>query len=223
MTMKNDNNDPMFKQTNLTAGDLISWTLDNQPLVDIPGHAYRYSNFGYCILGRVIESIKRQTYADAVRDLILAPSGVSQMTIAGNTAAERQYPEAMYYGVDLWAPYEMPVRRMDSHGGWIATPSDLLQFVMRVDGFPNPLDILNGATVGTMTAPSPTNSGYACGWGVDSAGTRQHDGLLPGSQSVLVRTASQHEWAAVCNTGTPDNLTLLGEFKALMWQVDATV
>src|ERR1700722_5643300 len=71
---ENDSNDPMFKQTNLTAGDLISWTLDNQPLLDVPGHAYRYSNFGYCILGRVIESIKRQPYVDAVRDSVLVPS-----------------------------------------------------------------------------------------------------------------------------------------------------
>ena len=220
---QNDGNDPMFKQTNLSADDLISWTLNNQPLVDFPGHAYRYSNFGYCVLGRVIESIRKQTYADAARDLILTASGVTQMTIAGNTATERQYPEAMYYGVDLEAPYELPVRRMDSHGGWIATPSDLLQFVMRVDSFPNPPDILNGATVAMMTAPSATNSTYACGWGVDSSGTRQHTGLLPGTQSVLVRTASQHEWAGVCNTGSPGNPKRLSDFETMLWQVDAAI
>ena len=29
----------------------------------------------------------------------------------------------------------MNVKRMDSHGGWIATASDLVQFATHVDGF----------------------------------------------------------------------------------------
>jgi CubicO group peptidase (beta-lactamase class C family) len=219
----NDGNDPMFQQTNLSAGDLISWTLNNQPLLDIPGRAYRYSNFGYCLLGRVVEAVTGKTYADAVRNLILAPSGVTQMTIAGNTAVERQYPEAIYYGVDLQAPYELPVHRMDSHGGWIATPFDLLQFLMRVDGFANPADLLQVGTVTTMTTPSLANPGYASGWAVNSAGTRWHNGTLSGTQSIMVRTATQHEWSAVCNTGNPANQQLGLDLDVLMWQVDAVV
>ena len=113
------------------------------------------------------------------------------MTIAGNTAAEGQYPEAMYYGVDLQAPYELPVQRMDAHGGWIATPSDLLQFLMRVDGFANPMDTLRAGTVTAMTAPSAANPGYARGWAVNSAGTRWHNALA--GKSILVRT--EHEWS----------------------------
>ena len=131
----NDNNDPMFQQKNLAVGDLISWVLDNRPLMDVPGNAYRYSNFGYCLLGRVIETVTGQTYENAVQNLILFPSGATQMTIAGNTASDRQYPEAVYTGVDLQAPYELPVQRMDAHGGWIATPTDLIRFLLRVDGF----------------------------------------------------------------------------------------
>jgi CubicO group peptidase (beta-lactamase class C family) len=219
----NDANDPMFQQTGLSAGDLISWTLNNRPLLDAPGNAYRYSNFGYCVLGRVIEAVTGLTYADAVRNLILAPSGVSQMTIAGNTAADRQYPEAIYCGVGLQAPYELPVHRMDAHGGWIARPIDLLRFLMRVDGFANPADILQAATVTTMTTPSAANPGYARGWAVNSAGTRWHNGTLGGTESIMVRTANQREWSAVCNTGNPMNQQLGLDLDALMWQVDAVV
>jgi CubicO group peptidase (beta-lactamase class C family) len=218
----NDDNDPMFQQTNLNAGDLISWVLNNRPLVDTPGNTHRYSNFGYCVLGRVIEAVTGQSYADAVQQLILAPSGVTQMAIAGNTAAERQYPEAMYAGVDLQAPYELPVRRMDAHGGWIATPTDLLRFLLHVDGFATPADVLQAATVTEMSMPSVANPGYARGWAINTAGTRWHNGALSGTQSIMVRTANQHEWAAVCNTGNP--MTQLGtELDALMWQVDALV
>jgi CubicO group peptidase (beta-lactamase class C family) len=225
----NDGNDPMFQQPSLSADDLISWTLNNQPLLDTPGRAFRYSNFGFCVLGRVIEAVTGQTYADAVRNLILSPSGVTQMSIAGNTADERQYPEAIYYGVDLQAPYKLPVRRMDAHGGWIATPSDLLQFLMRVDGFANPADILQAGTVTAMTTPSGLNTpsgenpNYARGWNVNAVGTRWHNGVLSGTSSIMVRTANQHEWAAVCNIGNPDNKQIVLDLDALMWQVDGVV
>ena len=53
----NDNNDPMFQQISLNHHDLISWTLDKVPLLFAPGTQYLYSNFGYCLLGRVIEAI----------------------------------------------------------------------------------------------------------------------------------------------------------------------
>lgn len=220
---KNDGNDPMFQQTNLTADELISWTLDNQPLLDAPGTTYRYSNFGYCILGRLIASVTGLPYADAVRALILNPAGVTDMTIAGDTAAQRQVAESLYDGVDLQAPYETPVHRMDSHGGWIATPSDLLHFLMRVDGFANPPDLLRARTVANMTTPSSANPGYARGWAVNPSGTRWHSGTLSGTQSIMVRTTNQHEWAAVCNTGNPRIEQLGLDLDALMWQVDAAV
>ncbi len=219
----NDGNDPMFQQTNLSAGDLISWTLNHQPLLDTPGHAYRYSNFGYCVLGRVIEAVTGLTYEDAVRQLILTNCGITDMLIAGNTAAARHYPEAMYTGTNLQAPYEMPVHRMDSHGGWLATPTDLLRFLLRVDGFANPPDVLKAASVTTMTTPSAANAGYARGWSVNTAGTRWHNGLLPGTSSIMVRTSNQHEWAVVCNAGDTVNQQLSSDLDALMWQVDGVV
>src|SRR3954462_7328681 len=46
----NDDDDPMFTHPAMTAAQLISWTLDNRPLQNLPGSVYAYSNFGYCIL-----------------------------------------------------------------------------------------------------------------------------------------------------------------------------
>ena len=105
---------------------------------------------------------------------------------------------------------------MDSHGGWIGTPNDLLRILLRVDGFADPADILSAATIADMTTPSAANPGYASGWAVNSSGTRWHDGTLVGTQSILVRVANQHEWAAVCNAGRPST-ALGGELDALMW------
>ena len=128
----------------------------------------------------------------------------------------------MYVGENLNAPYHLPVRRMDSHGGWIGSPNDLLRILLRVDGFADPADILSAATVAGMTTPSAANPGYASGWAVNSSGTRWHNGTLAGTQSIMVRVANQHEWAAVCNAGRPST-ALGGEFDTLMWQVDGVV
>ena len=115
----NDNNDPMFLQISLNHHDLISWTLDKVPLLFAPGTQYLYSNFGYCLLGRIIEAISGLSYAYYVQQFILAPCGAPGLAIAGNSASDRQSDEAMYVGENLNAPYHLPVRRMDSHGGWI--------------------------------------------------------------------------------------------------------
>ena len=218
----NDGMDPMFRQPALSANDLISWTLDNRPLGNAPGTNFAYSNFGYCILGRIIEAVTGQSYETWVRGNILAPAGVTDMHVAGDTGAARQWPEATYWSTNADNPYGMRVHRMDAHGGWLATATDLLQFGLRVDGFAAPPDILQAATVATMTTGSTANGGYACGWGVDGSGTRQHNGLLPGTMSILQRTAAQHEWAGVCNSGDIGS-PMLNDFVTAMAQVDTMV
>jgi CubicO group peptidase (beta-lactamase class C family) len=219
---QNNSTDPMFQQPTLSANDLISWTLDNRPLGNPPGTNFAYSNFGYCVLGRVIEAVTGQTYENYVRANILGPSSITDMRIAGDTGPERQWPEATYWGKDSDNPYDMRVRRMDAHGGWLATATDLLEFGLRVDGFPAPPDILQAGTITTMTTASAANATYACGWGVDAAATRQHNGVLPGTLSILLRTAAQHEWGAVCNVGIPGN-PILGEFLEAIGKVDTLV
>lgn len=218
----NDGMDPMFGQPALSANDLISWTLDNRPLANSPGTNFAYSNFGYCILGRIIEAVTGQSYENWVRANILGPSGVTDMRIAGDTGPERQWPEATYWGKDTDNPYDMRVHRMDAHGGWLATATDLLHFGLRVDGFASPPDILQAGTITTMMTASAANTTYACGWGVDGLGTRQHNGLLPGTLSLLQRTDARHEWAAVCNAGSVGT-PILGEFLMAIGQVDTLV
>jgi CubicO group peptidase (beta-lactamase class C family) len=126
----------------MTAAQLITWTLDNRPLDHVPGTNYDYSNFGYCILGRVIEEITGQTYEQAVKTLVLTPIGITDMTIGGNTFAQKLPKEVTYYGQYGEDPYAMNVSRMDSHGGWIATAADLARFLVYIDKFPVRPDIL---------------------------------------------------------------------------------
>ena len=167
---QNDARDPMFLNPAMNAHALITWTLQNQPLQYEPGTHYAYSNFGYCILGRVIEKVGGQTYAEFVQRNVLAKCDVGDMRIAGNTLLDTAPGEVVYYGQNGESQYNMNVRRMDSHGGWIATPSDLVNFAMRVDGFSYVPNILESATIETMTTATSANPNYAKGWAVNAAG-----------------------------------------------------
>ena len=151
----NDGNDPMFFPVGNQSLDhtaLITWVLDNLPLANEPGKAYAYSNFGYCLLGRVIEKVTKQPYDAWVNTNVLAKAGIEDMQIAGNTLAQRAANEVVYSGTG--SPYGWNVTRMDSHGGWIATPVDLLRFAVRVDGFPAPPDLLDATNLNLQTTPT---------------------------------------------------------------------
>jgi CubicO group peptidase (beta-lactamase class C family) len=222
----NDNRDPMFTHPRMDHAALITWTLSNRPLDNPPGKHYAYSNFGYCVLGRVIEKVTGRPYADDVRAEVLSRCGVTEMAIAGNTLEERQRGEVKYYGQGE-NPYDMNVARMDSHGGWIARPAAIVRFMMHVDGFAKPPNILKAQTIRTMTTGSAANPDYACGWSLNKEGNWWHNGSLPGTRTIAVRTHSGFCWAAFTNTGSPKpqfdgdldklNWDMVGEVKS--WRV----
>ena len=218
----NDGNDPMFSNPSLNQGQLISWVLDNRPLARVPGTAYAYSNFGYSILGRVIEKVTGQSYANYVQGAVLGRSGITDMAIAGNTLADRRQGEVRYYGQGGENPYGMQVSRMDSHGGWLATAGDLLRFLVRVDGKPGKADILSAAAIKQMTTPSAANPGYAKGWQVNAAPNWWHTGSLPGTASLVVRTETGFTWSILLNTRSLD-ANFFGALDALMWKVSGDV
>ncbi|MFF2519854.1 serine hydrolase [Streptomyces sp. NPDC058086] len=230
--------DPVTQQPGLDQAQLISWVLDNRPLNNAggtPGVEWKYSNFGYVVLGRIIERVTGRSYEAHIRQDVLAPCGITSMFLAGNTRADRRAGEVTYYDQAGEDPYGMQLTRKDAEGGWLATPVDLMRFVTRVDGFPEKPDILNSASITTMTTPSTAKgaNGYAKGWATDSATeTWWHIGLLPGTSSVVARTKHGICWAAVVNTrkwdtgdkANADKNADAGLYK-LMWdihdQVDA--
>jgi CubicO group peptidase (beta-lactamase class C family) len=209
---ENDRTDPMFRHTGMGHKQLIAWTIANQPLENPPGTHFAYSNFGFCILGRVIEQLTGKPYAMAVHEQVLGPCGISDMRIGGNTRAERAPQEVIYYSQSGGDPYGMDVRRMDSHGGWLATATDLARFLVHVDKFPTKPDILKPGTIEIMTTPTAVAPTQAKGWRVNKYNNWWHGGSLPGTATIMVRTSHQFCWAALTNTlagGLSDDLDTL--------------
>ena len=216
----NDGTDPMFNPSTINdnQAQLIGWTVDNRPL-STPGLVSSYSNFGYCILGRVIEKLTGQNYAAWVKSNILAPAGITDMEIAGDTQAERKPNEVVYYDASPTAPYDMKVARMDSHGGWIATPIALTRLLVKVDGFASKPDMLSSASIASMTAPWKAGESYAKGWAVNTSGNWWHGGSLPGTTSEIARIHDlEVNWAVVTNTR--DNNPNLDQ---MMWDIMSAV
>jgi CubicO group peptidase (beta-lactamase class C family) len=222
----NDSSDPMFRFNTWDHAKLIPWVLETLPLTSPPGLRWAYSNFGYCLLGRLIEQATGQPYADYVQANILAPCGISDMLIAGNKLKERAPNEVAYYGWYDEDPYKMNVTRMDSHGGWLATPRDLTIFLNHVAGAPNTPSLLKPETIKIMTTPSPaypqsSPGKYARGWMVrnNGAGNWWHNGSLPGSTTIMVRTATGMCWTALTNTRTQPSEQIDSALDQMVWDM----
>ena len=217
---KNDGEDPMFRHPELAHAELIARTLRDRPLKHAPGENYAYSNFDYCLLGRVIEKVSGKSYADFMHESVLTPCGIGRMKIAGNTLSDRIPGEVVYHGRNGEDPYRMNVRRMDAHGGWLATPADLVKFLVHCDGGDQPSDLLKKSLIKTMMTPTKANPGYASGWAVNAVPNRWHSGSLPGTSSVAVQTASGLCWAGFTNSRSKDIGTALDR---LMWDLAKAV
>jgi len=195
----NKEHDPMFHETDRNRARFLQDTLDSVPLEAPPGSAYAYSNFGYFVLGRVIEQISGLSYGEYLQQHVQAPLGITDMQLAKKKAAPG---EVHYYGEGREDPYDVPVELHDANGGWIATPTDLVNFALGVfspeDNAGAPA-LLKPETLRQMTRPSAVNPEYACGWSVSPDGNRFHSGGFDGTTSFLMHRHDGLAWAVVVN------------------------
>ncbi len=244
--------DPMFRSREIAAAMGVAPPADaaaiirymkGQPLDLDPGTKYAYSNFGYCLLGRVIEKVSGLSYDAYVKSAVLEPAGASAMRLGRSLEADRGAGEVAYYdyaGAPLTAsvfdtgPASVPwpyggfaIEPMDAHGGWLASASDLLRFLLAVDGRTMPPDILQKATVDLMVARPPlaeyqgADTYYALGWQIRPTGGDAnwwHTGSLPGTSTIIVRTANAMAWVALFNTRPANDGAFFSELDSELWR-----
>ncbi len=198
----NEGDDPMFNN-HADHEALIDWMLDNRDLIADPEDRDEYLNFGYCVLGRIIEEVSGQSYEDYVRDHVLQPCGVTQMVMGEQDKDDKKSKEATYYygnGPYTW----IRPQHFDSHGGWIASATDLLRFKVRVDGSATKPDIISGASYTAMMESSPASSVRAMGWRYGSDG-HGHNGCMSGTIGFLWDTDDGYTFAILANTNPADD------------------
>lgn len=229
--------DPMFKakliaQEMGTPGpagweQVIPYVL-SQPLDFDPGARYAYSNFGYCLLGRIIEKLTGQAYASYVREVVLEPCGIKHMALGATRESGRQENEVKYYMPDdekvksvfpdeselvPWPYGGFYLEPMDSHGGWIASAPDLLRLTAALaESAKKPLLppafhslLFEPPAPPTSREENGTLKGnfYTCGWMVRRKNGRflrySHNGSLPGTWTILTQRADGIAWAVLFN------------------------
>ena len=131
-----------------TCSDTIRYMM-GRPLDFNPGERFAYSNFGYCILGRVVEKLTGQRYEDYVRNEVLAPMDIRAMSIGRTMLNQRGLNEVRYYdyvgaplyqsvfpnGGQVEGPYGLfSIETGECFGGWVASAIDLTRFMTALDG-----------------------------------------------------------------------------------------
>ena len=180
---------------------VVQYMLSQKMLDFNPGTQSQYSNFGFCVLGRIIEKITGQTYENYVRNNILIPLDITDMQLGYNLLVNQlpnevkyyDYPEAplaysVYNNSTLvpWPYGGFNIEFMDSHGGWVASCEDLLKLICAFDLFNTRPDILSTETINTMIQPSAHDPNYGCGIAVNAYNNWWHIGSLPRSTSEFV-------------------------------------
>jgi len=200
--------DPMFADKKIskalgvplpvTQADIIRF-MNGQPLQYEPGTKYAYSNYGYCLLGRVIEQKTGLSYEEYIKRFVLSPLGITRMQIGHSNRGDLSPTEVTYESENESVYGSFNLENMDSHGGWLASAPDLVRFAATFDD-PVNCPILSADSIETIfSLPvtitrekyKPGDYYYACGWGVRDYGNgRQntwHTGSLPGCYTFMAR------------------------------------
>jgi N-acyl-D-amino-acid deacylase len=208
------------------AEDVVRFMLGRKLDFD-PGQQSVYSNFGYCVLGRVIEQVTGQSYERSVQQSLLQPLGIHSMRI-GKTLPEGQAErEVKYYtrnqgtalgvvGDALFRKVPQPygawyLEAMDAHGGWLGSTVDLVRFGSALKTVES--RVLSQASRDAMLARPAEDTKpdgekqetyYGLGWQVrEISGENKnywHAGSLPGTSSLLVVRHDGFSWAVLFNS-----------------------
>lgn len=68
---------------------LIMQVIHQQPILWKPGTKWIYSNFGYQLLGYIIERLSGESYENFVKKYIWLPVGVNDIQIARSSLLEK--------------------------------------------------------------------------------------------------------------------------------------
>ena len=218
--------------------DVVIRSMLAKPLDFPPGEKYAYSNFGYCLLGRVIEKLTGTAYESFVQREILRPCGITSMRLGRTRLEQRAQGEVRYYqpglsksvflddlGQNVPRPYgAWNLEAMDAHGGWLASAEDLARFAVAFDD-PEKCPILSAESIRQMQERPEGLAGYeadgkpkpvfySLGWlnrVLDHGGiSRWHTGSLDGTATILIRRHDGINMVALLNTRASPNASHLG-------------
>ncbi|RYX86206.1 class A beta-lactamase-related serine hydrolase [bacterium] len=181
-----------------------------QPLQFDPGTKSAYSNFGYLLLGKVVEKVSGLGYEDYLNSKLFDKMGTQSFRLGATRKQERDLNEVKYYdykgapsATSLFDAPAMAPRPDGSVGmevrggssGWIANASDYLRFLSVVDAVETVTDVLSYNTL-VEVARRPDyglkdETYWGLGWMVRP--TRAYDPKFPNTHKPEVYGSWWHE------------------------------
>lgn len=185
------------------------------PLEFEPGSTYRYNNFGYFLLGAIIEQVTNKPYAQVLAENILQPlhmqdtgydllSTVLPKRAAGYEKTATGLVNAPY--IDMMGPY--------AAGSMYSTVGDLYKWEQAL----YTTQLLSEA--GKAQLFKPFKNDHAYGWntaripmGPDTVAVLRHGGVINGFRAFLLRAPKDHNLVVALdnesNEYTPKISTML--------------
>ena len=194
--------------------DYVALLGDREPEFE-PGSQYRYANYGFILLGRIIEAASGRTYDDYCVEHVFAPAGMSatgalpeSVEVPGRAVGYMQSREGLVRN-DATLPF-----RGTPAGGGYSTVGDLLRFAeaLTAGKLLSAEHMQYVASGGFEVADGET---YGAGFlkqshgGVRSYG---HTGGAPGMNGTLLIYPDTGYVIAALSNGDPPQASSLGEF-----------
>ena len=216
--------DPMFDVVHIAQAAGVTPPADchtivrymlGRPLDRDPGTYYSYLNFGYCVLGQVIEQVSGETYESFVTANVTGPLGNdrsqfgSTLTALPGEVTYYDYPFApLANSVFPTGPSLVPwpyggfsLEAHHANGGLVSSTIDLLRFLTSVNGSRGPQFFASPVSGFPGYVPP-----YGPGW------TWVFYGSLPGNNAGLILMGDQSALCFLTNTRPASSTNFFNDF-----------
>lgn len=173
-----------------------------------PGSRWEYSNYGFLLLGVIVEKVSGQSYYDYVRDHVYKPAGMlSTASDPEDTTVQNRSIGYMKEDGGSWKPNTdtLPYRGTSAGGGY-STVGDLLRFANALQDH-TLLDAEHTELLTTGKMDTPMRGKYAYGFFDQMRGRVRcfgHGGGAPGMNgNLIVCPQSRYTIAVLANMDPP--------------------
>lgn len=198
-------------ETSPATSDELLARFRDLPLEFTPGAAYHYTNSNYVVLGKIIEDVTGQTYADFMRDHLFLPLGMVNTgydsgdgSVLGGTRG--------YIGIGTPA-IAIDTSNLFAAGSIFSTVDDLYALAKALDGG----ELLASDMLTQMYTPNFFNYGY--GWKIEERFEHRviyHPGLMSGAVTYLGRYPDDHFSLIILSNNEQTNAIATADYLAGM-------
>ena len=193
--------------------DIIEFVLQKRRLRYKPGTQYSYSNFGYMLLGKIIEKKTTYSYEQYIVEEVLEPYGIYGMTLSGNYLWDRKDFEARYYDhpsaykygsfdgsfLSVSKPYGgNDIKTLGAAGAWIANASQLAKIMALIDPESKGKKMLSERSIELMTQDEEYLAAF--GWKGVNGENWWRTGTLSGSSCYMKRADNGFSYVVILNS-----------------------